>query len=104
MIAAMLLATVLPREARARQDVYFDIDDDDSLMGLRDIAAVFPFAGPFAPGDDGAPGDRFLHDTLTQVDRTFANQLLPVLQARFAEGQHPCDRDVDRYCPHSDAP
>lgn len=82
----------------------FEIDDAGP-MGLSDIASVFPFAGPFAPSDDGAPGDRFLGDMLSGVDRGFANQLLPVLQSRVAQGSdHPCDKDVKKLCPHADAP
>jgi hypothetical protein len=81
---------------------FFDIDEAPP-MGLRDVASVFPFAGPFAPGD-GAPGDRFLHEALDGVDRGFLEQLVPVLQSRFQARSHPCDRDVARLCPHSDAP
>lgn len=80
----------------------FDIDDA-APMGLRDVASVFPFAGPFAPVD-GAPGDRFIHEALNGVDRGFLDQLMPVLQARFQAQQHPCDADVQRLCPHADAP
>lgn len=81
----------------------FAIDDADP-MGLSDVASVFPFAGPFAPGPDGAPGDRFLHESLTDVDRGFLTQLVPVLQSRWEGSVHPCSREVARLCPHSDSP
>jgi len=82
---------------------FFDDMGDAPPMGLRDVASVFPMAGPFAPMD-GAPGDRFLHQALNGVDRNFLEQLLPVMQSRFQEQRHPCDGDVRRHCPHSDAP
>lgn len=84
-------------------DADFDIDDS-SPVGLRDIASVFPFAGPFAADDEGSPGDGYLHDVMGGIDRTFADQLLPVLRARYVGSDHPCDKDVQTLCPHSDAP
>lgn len=78
--------------------------DDAGPMGLGDIATIFPFAGPFAP-DDSAPGDRFLHDMFDNVPPVFAQQLLPVIQSRFPSPEsHPCNQDVNKYCPHADAP
>lgn len=78
--------------------------EDAGPMGLGDIASIFPFAGPFAP-EDGAPGDRFLHDMFDNVDPVFAEQLLPVIQSRFPTADvHPCNDDVQKYCPHADAP
>lgn len=82
-----------------------DLDIDDVRpMGLTDIASVFPFAGPFAPTDDGAPGDSFLHESLAGIPRGFLEQLLPVLQARWPSTEHPCGKDVQQMCPHADAP
>lgn len=78
--------------------------DDADPMGLTDVASVFPFAGPFAPGLDGAPGDRFLHESLSDVDRGFLTQLVPVLQSRWEGSVHPCSKEVSRHCPHSDSP
>merc|ERR1719262_745055 len=73
-------------------------------MGLGDIATIFPFAGPFAP-EDGDPGDRFLHDMFSNIPPVFAEQLLPVIQSRFpTPDSHPCNKDVNKYCPHADAP
>lgn len=82
----------------------FEIDDEPP-MGLTDVASVFPFAGPFAPNQkDGTPGDRFLHETLGGIDRTFLEQLMPVLQARWPTAAHPCGADVSKLCPHADVP
>lgn len=81
-----------------------------SPMGFGDISALFPFSGPFAPDDeeggDGSPGDQMLHDMFSQLDRTFADQLLPVIKSRYGgqNANHPCYADVNRFCPHSDAP
>lgn len=81
----------------------FEIDDEPP-MGLTDVASVFPFAGPFSPQPDGTPGDRYLHETLGDIDRGFLEQLMPVLKARWPTDDHPCGRDVGKYCPHEDIP
>lgn len=76
---------------------------DSDPMGFSDIASLFPFSGPFAPDDDG-PGDRVLHNIFGDIDPGFAQQLLPVIQARYPKNDaHPCYSDVSRLCPHSDA-
>mmetsp|Transcript_52925 Transcript_52925/g.123901 ORF Transcript_52925/g.123901 Transcript_52925/m.123901 type:complete len:418 (-) Transcript_52925:43-1296(-) len=78
--------------------------DQVSPMGLAEVSHVFPFAGPFAPTEDGTHGDRFLHESLHGIDVTFLKQLLPVLQSRWQTDRHPCEREAAKHCEHSDSP
>eukprot|EP00747_Dinoflagellata_sp_TGD_P167163 gnl/TRDRNA2_/TRDRNA2_191113_c0_seq1.p1 gnl/TRDRNA2_/TRDRNA2_191113_c0~~gnl/TRDRNA2_/TRDRNA2_191113_c0_seq1.p1 ORF type:complete len:466 (+),score=91.88 gnl/TRDRNA2_/TRDRNA2_191113_c0_seq1:90-1400(+) len=106
--AGMMAAVGQDVEIIQTPDGAFEIDAEGP-MGLNDIAAVFPFAGPFAASDDGTPGDRMLHESLgmdSGIDDQFLQQLIPVLQSRWPSDAdaHPCGKDVARLCPHADAP
>mmetsp|Transcript_27274 Transcript_27274/g.65722 ORF Transcript_27274/g.65722 Transcript_27274/m.65722 type:complete len:472 (-) Transcript_27274:124-1539(-) len=77
------------------------------VIGLRDVSSILPFARPFRDAPDGTPGDGFLHNIVSEMrDDNFARQMMPVIEARhdmFGE-QHPCEMDVQRWCPHQFSP
>jgi len=73
--------------------------DDVQPMGIEDLSAVLPMAGPFAPSREGVHQDPFIAEFMKQSPNpAFMEKLSSMLQSRHPTPGHPCDKEVERHC------